>query len=135
MPRMFYVADILEFVVDGLDECSFSEQSFVVQVHKRVLHALPDLRDKVYVVNKKSLEKILAYVTLVRKQFSEQSLGEVLVFQRFTVIRVARCKFHCIISPQSLMTMCSLNPKNQPIVFLPLAAHPLIVPWLPARLM
>lgn len=92
MPRMFYMADILEFVVDGLNECPFSELYLVVQVHKRVLHVLPDLRDKVYVVNKKGLEKVLAYVAPVRKQLSEQSLGEVLVFQRFTVIRVARCK-------------------------------------------
>lgn len=92
MPRMFYVADIFEFVVDGLDERPFSEQNFVVQVHKQVLHVLPDLRDKVYVVNKKSIEKVLAYVAPVSKQLSEQSLGEVLVFQRFTFIRVARCK-------------------------------------------
>lgn len=89
---MFYVAGILEFVVDGFDECSFSEQNFVVEVHKRVLHVLPDLRDKVYVVNKKGLEKVLAYVAPVSKQLSEQSLGEVVVFQWFTVIRVARCK-------------------------------------------
>lgn len=89
---MFYVADVLEFVVDGLNERPFSEQYLVVQVHKRVLHVLPDFRDKVYVVNKKSLEKVLAYVAPVRKQLSEQFLSEVLVFQRFAFVRVSRCE-------------------------------------------
>lgn len=92
MPRMFYVADILEFVVDSLDERPFSEQYLVVQIHKRVLHVLPDLRDKVYVVNKKSIEKVLAYVTPVRKQLSKRFLSEVLVFQQFAVVRVSRCE-------------------------------------------
>lgn len=89
---MFYVADILEFVIDGLDERPFSEQHLVVQIHKRVLHVLPNPRDKVYVVNKKSLEKGLTYVPPVRKQLSEQFLSEVIVFQRFAVVRISRCE-------------------------------------------
>lgn len=78
---MLYIADILEFVVDSFDERPFSEQYLVVPIHKRILHILPYLRDKVYVVNKKGLEKILAYVAPVCKQLSEQSFGKVLVFQ------------------------------------------------------
>lgn len=70
VPCMLYVADILELVVVGLDERPFPEQYLIVLVHKRVLHVLLYLRDNVYVVNKKGLEKVLTYVTPVCKQLS-----------------------------------------------------------------
>lgn len=90
VPCMLYVADILELVVVGLDERPFPEQYLIVLVHKRVLHVLLYLRNNVYVVNKKGLEKVLTYVTPVCKQLSEQPLVEVLVFQRFSAIHVSQ---------------------------------------------
>lgn len=33
LPRMFYAADILEFVIDGLDERPSSEQYPAIRVH------------------------------------------------------------------------------------------------------
>lgn len=56
VPCMLYVADILEFIVDSLDERPYPEQYLVIQVHIRVLTVLLYLHDKVYVVNKKDLE-------------------------------------------------------------------------------
>ena len=45
-----------------------------------------------YVVNEKCLEQLLAYVPPVSKELPEQSSGEVLVFQWFTVVRVPGCE-------------------------------------------
>ena len=139
MSRMFYVADILEFVIDGLDERPFSEQYLVVQVHKRVLHVLhvlPDLRDKVYVVNKKSIEKVLAYVAPVRKQLSKRFLSEVLVFQRFAVVRVSRCErplYNLSAVVDDDVQSESEEPAHRALALG--RPSPLIVLWLPARLM
>ena len=45
-----------------------------------------------YVVNEQFLEQLLAYVAPVGEELSEEFLREVLVFQRFTVVRVSRRK-------------------------------------------
>lgn len=57
------------------------------------------------------------------EQFSKQSLGEVLVFQRFSGAYVSRYERPSY-NPCPLITICYLNPKNQSIVLLPLAAIP-----------
>ena len=88
MPCVFNLADVLEFVVDGLDECPFPEQDFVVQVHEGVLHVLLEFGDKVYVVNEKGLEQLPAYVPPVGEELPEQPVCEVLVLQGFTVVHV-----------------------------------------------
>ena len=85
---MFNVADILELVVDGFNERPFPQQDFVVQVHERVLHVLLEFGHKVYVVNEKPFEKLLAYVSPVGKNLAEEPLRKVLVLQWLTVVHV-----------------------------------------------
>ena len=92
MPCLLNVADILELVVDGFHKRPSPEQYPVVLVHKRVLHVLLYFRDKVYVVNKNGFKKFLAYISPVSEYLSKQPLGDVLVFQRFTVVGVSRRK-------------------------------------------
>lgn len=88
MPCVLNLADVFEFVVDGLNECPFSEQNLVVKVHKRVLHVLSRLRDKMYVIDEQRLKEVLAYVAPVGEDFSEDPLRELLVLQRIAVINV-----------------------------------------------
>ena len=87
---MLNVADVLELVVDGFNECPFPQQDFVIQVHERVLHVLLELGHKVYVVNEETFEKFLAYVSPVGEYLSEEPLREVLVLQWLTVVHVPR---------------------------------------------
>ena len=87
---MLNVADVLELVVDGFNECPFPQQDFVMQVHERVLHVLLELGHKVYVVNEETFEKFLAYVSPVGEYLSEEPLREVLVLQGLPVVHVPR---------------------------------------------
>ena len=98
VPCMLYVADIL---------------------NKRVLSS------QVYIINKKDLEKILAYVTLSANSFPNSHRMKLLIFNNSCSSVFSCMSVNYIISLQSLMTMCSLNPKNQPIVLLSLATHTL----------
>ena len=85
---MLNVADILELVVDGFNECPFPQQDFVIQVRERVLHVLLELGHKVYVVNEEPFEKLLAYVSPVGKNLSEKPLRKALALQWLTVVHV-----------------------------------------------
>ena len=86
---MLNLAYILQLIVYGLDNCSLSEHEFVMDVHERILHVLLDFRDKMYVVNKKHLEEILANVTSVGKELPEELFREMRVLQWRSVIHIA----------------------------------------------
>lgn len=79
---------ILEFVIDCFNERPFPQHDFVMQVHEGVSHVLLEFVHKVYVVNEKPFKKILAYVSPVGKNLSEEPLRKVLVLQWLTVVHV-----------------------------------------------
>lgn len=87
---MFYLADVLEFVVDSLDDRPFPEEDFVIEIHQRVLHVPFQLCHQVYVVNEEHLEEVLADIPPVGEEFPEESLGKRPVLQRFPVVDVSR---------------------------------------------
>lgn len=87
---MFYLADVLEFVVDSLDDRPFPEEDFVIEIHQRVLHVPFHLCHQVYVVNEEHLEEVLADIPPVGEEFPEESLGKRPVLQRFPVVDVSR---------------------------------------------
>lgn len=89
---MLDVADVLQLVIDCLDKGSLPKQYLVVEIHQGVLHVLLYLGDEMYVIDKEHLEKVLADVSPVGEDFSEEPLSEVPAFQRFPVIRVSRCE-------------------------------------------
>lgn len=107
---MFNVADILELVVDGFNERPFPQQDFVVQVHERVLHVLLEFGHKVYVVNEKPFEKLLSYVSPVGKILPKSLCVKSLSFNGSRSSTFPGVSVHCIISPRSFITICSLNP-------------------------
>ncbi len=87
---MFYLADVLEFVVDSLDDRPFPEEDFVIEIHQRVLHVPFQLCHQVYVVDEEHLEEVLADIPSVGEEFPEESLGKRPVLQRFPVVDVSR---------------------------------------------
>ena len=87
---MLYLAYVLEFVINGLDDGAFPEQNLVIEVHQRVLHVSLELGDQVYVIDKEHLKEVLADVPPVCEELAEELLGEPPVLQRLPVIDIAR---------------------------------------------
>ena len=86
---MLNIADFFKFIVYSFNKRPFPKQDFVIQVHERVLHVLLNLCNEVYVIDKKVFKQFLAYVAPVSEYFSEELFGELLVFQRLSVIHVS----------------------------------------------
>ena len=90
MPGVLYLAYVLEFVINGLDDGSFPEQNLVIKVHQRVFHVPFELRDQVYVIDKEHLKEVLADVPPVCEELAEEFLGELSVLKGVSVIDIAR---------------------------------------------
>ena len=45
---MFYLTNVLQFVIDSLDDRPFPEEYFVMEIHQRVLHVPFQLCHQVY---------------------------------------------------------------------------------------
>ena len=90
MSGMLNLTDVLQLVIDGLYDRPLPEEDFVVEVHQRVLHVPFDLRNQVYVVNKQHLKEVLADVSPVCKEFSEEPVGKFFVLQWIPVVDVSR---------------------------------------------
>lgn len=88
---MFDLANILEFIVDGFNNGTFSKKDFVTYGHQGVLYVVPDLGNQVYTVHEKCLHEFSANISLVGKQFAVYLVQEVLVLQRFPVIHIGLC--------------------------------------------
>ena len=101
-------------------------------MHQGVLHVLFDFGYHVDVIDKEPVKKVLGNVASIGNEFAKKILGECSVFQRFSVITIARCdlivddftpvvdnnmQFEFVYIYQmdasfllSLITICSLNP-------------------------
>ena len=87
---MLYLAYVLEFVINGLDDGAFPEQYFVIEVHHRVFHVPLEFGDQVYVIDEEHLKEVLADVSPVREELSEEPFREPPVLQGFPVVYIAR---------------------------------------------
>ena len=81
--------------------------------------------NKLYSINEKSLEEVLADVPLVTEQLAIYEFYKRFVLQRLTIINISR-RYHKVEKLSfSLQIKCNLKPKNQPIEHFPLWAMPL----------
>ena len=87
---MLNLAYVFQLVVDSLDDGAFPEQYFVMEVHQRVFHVPLELCDQVYVIDEEHLKEVLADVSPVREEFSEEPFREPPVLQGFPVVYIAR---------------------------------------------
>lgn len=129
---------MLQFVVDDFHKCPFPEQYPIVKVHKRFFHVLPYFCDKVYVFNKKVFKKFLAYVSPLSTNIFPKSLWVKSLFFKGSRSSVFPCvRAHCIISPRSLIMMCSLKVElshralalGRPSPYSPMSVSSLYVTW------
>ena len=87
---MFYLADVLQLVVDSLYNRPLPQQNLVIEVHQRVLHVPLELSYELDVIDKEHLKEVLANVSPVGEELSEESPGEPPVLQWLPVIGVSR---------------------------------------------
>lgn len=73
---MYDLCDILQQVVDGLNDATFSQHQFVVHGHELVLHVGPQSGHQVYSVLEEKVKQLLGNVPLVGKELPIEVLGQ-----------------------------------------------------------
>ena len=129
---MLYLADIFQFVIHGLNQGAFPEQNLVIEVHQGVLHVLPYPRDQMDVVHKECLEEVLADVSPVGEQLSEELFREVPVLQRLPVIHVSRRELPLYDFPpvvDDYMQLETIEPSHGTFSLCRPAFHGLVLPF------
>ena len=86
---MLNLADILELIVDRLYDGAFPEDDFVMQTHQRVLHVFLNFGYQVYIIHEELFKEVLADISSVSEEFSEQTVSKPLVFQWLAVVLIA----------------------------------------------
>jgi len=90
VPGVSNLSHILGFIIDGLDQRSFPHEELVRDIHNLSLHIILKLGNQLNAIYKEFGEEILADVSLVSHQLSENLLDEGLVPQRLPIIDIAR---------------------------------------------
>lgn len=67
---MLYLRNILQFVVNGLNQCPFAKHNFVGEGHERVPNIVLNLGDKLNSIHKKKLKQLFAEISLVAAKFT-----------------------------------------------------------------
>lgn len=119
MPRMLYLGNVLEFVIERLYYGYLPQQQLIRQCHHRALHVVFELGDELYADHKQLVEQVLTDVSLSQtscRKGSRQSL----VSKKFHIVNVSGVSMKLRISPLSLQMRCSLKQKNHPMEHLPL---------------
>ena len=65
MSGVFYLCNVLQFVIDRFNQSSFSEQNFIGYAHQAVLHVVLYLCDKLYVIKKQVFKQCLSDISLI----------------------------------------------------------------------
>src|SRR5579859_5028 len=74
MARVLDLADVLELVHDGLDECAFAQEQPVADVHQPVVHVLAQLGDEVEALRHQEVcGQVLRDVAPIAEELAEQS--------------------------------------------------------------
>lgn len=90
MARVFYLSDVFKFVVDGLDNGSFSQKYSVIHRSQAALHVVFQFGYQLYSVNEQHAEQFFAYITLVSDELAVYELNKRRHFQRFPVVNISR---------------------------------------------
>ena len=64
MSRVFYLSDVLQFVIYGFNECSFSQTYLIRDAHERILHIVLHFDYQQYAIYEKVFEQTLAYISV-----------------------------------------------------------------------
>ena len=91
MSGVFHLRNVLQFIIHRFYDSPLSEQQFVRDAHQCPFHVAFQLGNKLYTINEKPLEEILADIAFVAYQLTENELYKCFVFQRLTVIHISWC--------------------------------------------
>ena len=91
MARVFYLSDVLQFVINGFYNGPLPCQQFVRHRHQSSLHIALELCDQLYAVNEQALEKFLADISLVPDKFPIKEFYKCLMLKWLSVVNISRC--------------------------------------------
>jgi hypothetical protein len=86
---MFYLSDVLQFVIQRFYDGSFPKQQPIRDSHQRTFHVILQLGNELYAIHEQMLEKLPTDISLVSDQFPIDFTQKALVLQRFPVIDIA----------------------------------------------
>ena len=86
---MLNLCDVLELIVNGFNNRTFPKQDSVIHRSESTFHVVFQLRNQLYSVDEKLVEKILPDIALVSDKFTIYKLNKGLHFQRFAVIDIS----------------------------------------------
>ena len=92
MSRVFYLSDVLQFVIYGFNESSFSQAYLIRDAHERILHIVLHFGYQLYAIYEKVFEQSLAYISFVAKEFTFYVFQQHSILQGLSVINVSRCE-------------------------------------------
>lgn len=90
MSGVLKLTEVLELVVHGFDDCSFSQEDFIRHLHQLVLHVAADARYQLETLFHQLFEEALGDIALVPIELSLKLLGQ--VRHRLSVVDVSRCE-------------------------------------------
>ena len=86
---MLNLCHVLQFVIDGLDQCSFAQENLVRDGHDLPLHIVLELCNQLNAIHKEFGKEVFADVPFVSHQLSEDLFDERFVAERFPVVDIA----------------------------------------------
>lgn len=92
MSRVFYLSDVLQFVIYGFNECSFSQAYLIRDAHERILHIVLHFGYQLYAIYEKVFEQSLAYIPFVSKELAFYIFQQHAILQGLSVIDVPCCE-------------------------------------------
>ena len=102
VPRMLYLSNILQLIIDGFDDGPLSKQELVGNAHQGTLHVVLQFGYQLYPVHKETLKQILADISFVTDKFAIEHFHECLVVQWLPVVNITCCIMKFNNSPFSL---------------------------------
>ena len=70
MSGVFYLCDVLKFIIHGLYKCSLSQADLISHTHERVSHIVLDFCDELYSIYKETFKKSFSDISFITKEFS-----------------------------------------------------------------
>ncbi len=93
MARMLNLANVLQLVVDGLNDRSFSQQDFVDELDETLLHVLAGFGHQLQSAIVELLEQLLTDVTSVAEELTQSALSH--FWHRLAVVGVCGRELKC----------------------------------------
>ena len=113
---------ILQHIIYGQDDASFTQHHLVIERHETLFHIRAQACHNMYSVIPEMSKRDCDIYPLVGVKFAEHLVSQRINHIIVTVVYIGACQYEVDQFPFSLHSRCSLKPTYHPIVLLPLAA-------------